>query len=78
MDFPKDVHLENCTCDLEKIAEIKSIATERKGSWVVDKDDNRLVYVDSFGWRGRYPGESNDCYHALIQKLRSQNSEPLD
>lgn len=70
MIFPKDVHVNECTCDLEKIQQIKDLVAEEKRSFFIDKDSNKLFYVDSFGWRGSYPGECDDCYAALVEKMK--------
>jgi len=69
-DFPKDFHLDTCTCDLEKIKETKLAAVKRVAPYYVDKDGNQLFYIDSFGWRGPYPGESQECYKALVEKMK--------
>jgi hypothetical protein len=63
----------DCTCNLEQRQATVDAAVERKAPWVVDKDGNRLFYVDSFGWRGRIPGECNVCYERLIEKLKESS-----
>jgi len=77
MIFPKDIHVENCKCNLKLIEDTKNKATVRKSGYYVDKDDNRLFFVDSFGFRGQYPGESNECYKALVKKI-NEESVPYD
>jgi hypothetical protein len=61
---------ENCTCDVEKRQAIVNSVARRIAPWAVDENGNQLFYVDSFGWRGRIPGECESCYKRLIERLK--------
>ncbi len=73
MQLPRKVFVdadENCTCDVEKRQQIIESVVKRVAPYMVDKDDNKLFYVDSFGWRGLIPGECKVCYDRLIEALK--------
>lgn len=70
MQFGKDLHIEGCSCDLDLMEEIKKRSIKRKSNgMIIDSEGNELLYVDSFGMRGPIPGESKDCYNALIKQI---------
>lgn len=67
-------HVEDCHCDIEKIKTTMNSAVKRVSPWEVDAQGNRLFYVDSFGYRGQIPGESEVCYQAM-SKAREEASK---
>jgi hypothetical protein len=66
-------HIENCECNIDTIKTTVEAAISRRAPYEVDKDGNKLFYVDSFGYRGPIPGESPECYQAM-SKARSEAS----
>ncbi len=69
--FP--THADPCTCDQDKIDETVKAAVGYKGHRVVDKDGNVLYTVDSFGFRGQFPGEADACYAANVKKCNEED-----
>jgi hypothetical protein len=58
-------HVEDCKCDIDKIKETMEAAVSRRAPWEVDKGGNPLFYCDSFGYRGKIPGETEECYMSM-------------
>lgn len=58
-------HAENCQCDIDKIKATVESAVTQRSPHMLDKDGNRLFYVDSFGFRGQIPGECKECYEEM-------------
>lgn len=58
----------SCSCDKNKIEEAKVAAVQRIAPYMCDVNGNRLFYVDSFGYRGPFPGECDECYDRLTGK----------
>ncbi len=54
-----------CTCDKDKIEDAKKRAVRRIAPYECDAEGNKLFYVDSFGYRGPFPGECQECYDAM-------------
>ena len=69
-------HVKDCQCDIEKISMTMEAAVKRIAPNEVDKDGNRLFYVDSFGWRGPIPGETDECYQAMSKARSEANKIP--
>lgn len=62
------VHIENCSCNLDKIKTTVESAVVQKTPWMLDIHGKGLFSVDSFGFRGRIPGESKECYKAMSKE----------
>ena len=62
-------HVEGCTCNLSLINEVIDKVVDRKAPYLVDAEGNPLVYVDSFGFRGKFPGESDICNKEYIRRM---------
>ena len=72
-------HVENCQCNIDKIKKTMNAAVARRSPWEVDKDGQALFYCDSFGFRGKIPGETEDCYRAMSDarsKAQEKNKVP--
>jgi hypothetical protein len=54
--------MKKCKCDIELMEKTIKSAVGRQSPYEVDKDGNKLFYVDSFGYRGLIPGETKECY----------------
>lgn len=65
---------EDCTCDIQKVEATCEAAVNRAAPYMVDKDGNALFYVDSFGLRGRVPGECTVCYDKFIDGFKKSQS----
>jgi hypothetical protein len=76
---PFAIPSEKCTCDTAKLdATCKAVYTQRT-PWMLDKDGNKLFWVDSFGWRERVPGECDDCYTRFDEgRKAAAKAEPYD
>lgn len=55
--------MKTCKCDIELMKETIKSVTGRKSPWMIDKNGKELFYVDSFGYRGIIPGETEECYY---------------
>ena len=64
----------DCTCDIQKVESTCEAAVSRKAPYMVDKDGKTLFYVDSFGLRGRVPGECTTCYDQFIDGFKKSQS----
>lgn len=69
-------HIDNCKCDVDQIKETMEAAVKRNAPYQVDKDGNKLFYVDSFGYRGPIPGECSECYDAMSKARKEANKIP--
>jgi hypothetical protein len=69
-NFPFVDRTPECTCDIKKVEETANAAISRIAPYMVDKDKNKLFYMDSFGMRGPVPGECDLCYETLINKIK--------
>lgn len=56
-----------CSCDKAKIESAKKAAVKRIAPYACDAEGNPLFYVDSFGFRGPFPGECQECYDAMCE-----------
>ncbi len=60
-----EFNMTTCTCDKEMIEDAKRRAVRRIAPYQCDTEGNKLFYVDSFGYRGPFPGECQECYDAM-------------
>lgn len=62
------VHIDDCPCDIEKIKTTVKSAVVQRTPFMLDVHGKALFSVDSFGFRGRIPGESKECYDAMSKE----------
>lgn len=70
-------HVTGCKCDIDKIKRSMNAAVKRIAPFECDKDGNKLFYVDSFGYRGPVPGETNECYESMSKARSEANSSKI-
>ena len=61
----------SCACDKEMIEDAKRRAVKRIAPYQCDIDGTPLFYVDSFGYRGPFPGECITCYRDMCEKRKA-------
>ena len=70
MAFPKKIFADpgdDCACDLEERQSILDRAEKWVTPAIIDKNGNKLFYIDGGGWRGQIPGECDDCYKRMCE-----------
>ena len=67
-----------CTCVKRLVAKTKETATRRVGAFLVDAESVPQIYVDSFGFRGKIPGECDECYSKYKEEYNTKNAGMYD
>lgn len=68
----------SCSCDKDKIEDAKRRAVRRIAPYMCDEDGTRLFYVDSFGFRGPFPGECKACYDRVVKGMQEESEGMYD
>lgn len=70
-----------CACSdhaKECLRKMRSREVSQRGRFGIDLDGNQLCTVDSFGFRGRFDGECDDCYAKQVAGYNKAMASTFD